>query len=42
MKQVRKYANKPHDDLRFYGYFGLVVVITVFYSLFWGILQQGQ
>jgi hypothetical protein len=36
MKEVIKYFSKNFDEMKFYGYFGLLVVITVFFTLFWG------
>jgi len=32
MKQI----NKTFDAIRFYGIFGLLVVMVVFYMIFWG------
>jgi len=40
MKQGRKQIHKGLDELRIYGYVGFVIVITVFYTLFWGVLQH--
>ena len=37
MKKLNKNlsnAVKSFDDIRFYGYFGLLVVITTFYTIF--------
>lgn len=34
MKRTRKHF----DEIKFYGYFGLIVVATVFYIIFWGVL----
>jgi hypothetical protein len=34
MKRIRK--RKIFDEVRFFGYFGLVVVMTMFYIIFFG------
>jgi len=31
-----KRIHKRFDEIRFYGYFGLIVVVIVFYIIFWG------
>jgi hypothetical protein len=36
MKQVIKYFSKNFDENTFYGYFGLMVVITVFFTILSG------
>ena len=33
-----KRTHKRFDEIKFFGYFGLMVVITMFYIIFWGIL----
>ncbi|MFI3196319.1 MAG: hypothetical protein QX195_10900 [Methylococcaceae bacterium] len=35
-KSIRRVANNPIYEARLYGYFGLIVVFTVFYTIFWG------
>jgi len=31
-----KHFNKAFDEIKFYGYFGLIIVTLAIYFIFWG------
>lgn len=31
-----KHINKPFDEVKLYGYFGLIIVTIAVYIIFWG------
>ena len=35
-KSIRKFVEDPIYETRLFGYFGLLVVVTVFYTIFFG------